>query len=183
MQRRPIDVLFSLGFFGAAALLIVVGFVMADNTQFLSASVSTQIRDLHVAFPTSDQFSAKDLESTCLVANAGKMVASVTQAQCYADDFLGSRIDALSSTNTTPEQRDALARIKTVRSMLLTNLTVGGIGTHSRHIADVSYAAGALFALLGIAGLSYVPHEAAETHKSRTNGKPPTKVRRHPAAA
>jgi hypothetical protein len=178
MHRRPIDVVFSIGFFGAAALLAVVGFVMADNSRFLDSQVETQIRDLNVAFPARDVMTDQERAVPCLAANASKVVLTPGQAKCYIGHFLGSRIDSLVRDGAkTAAERDALSRGNTLRSLMMNDVTLAGFGDHTRYIADVAYIASAVFALAGLAGLAHW-HEQDETQVVTTG-----KLRRQPAAA
>jgi hypothetical protein len=180
MHRRPIDVVFSIGFFAAAALLAIVGFVMADNARFMDRSISTQIRELNVAFPAKDLMTHQERAVPCLLANASKVVLTPKQASCYVGHFLGSRIDAIaSSSSQTDAERDALSRGNTLRSLLMTDITMDGFSRHMRYIADVAYVASAVFALAGLAGLAHW----SEAKESTQATKPQRKLRREPAAA
>jgi hypothetical protein len=180
MHRRPIDVVFSIGFFAAAALLAIVGFIMADNARFIDSSVAGQIRDLNVAFPTKDVMTEQELAVPCLVANASKLVVTPGQARCYTGHFLGARINMLVQQGAnTPAQRDALSRGNTLRSLLMTNLTLDGFSSHTREIADVAYIASAVFALAGLAGLA---HWSDQTEVAAAP-KPVRKVREKAVAA
>jgi hypothetical protein len=179
MHRRPIDVVFSIGFFAAAALLAVVGFVMADSARFVDSSVATQIRDLHVAFPAKDVMTDQELAVPCIVANASKSVQSPGQADCYASNFLGERMDVLLQQGVdTPAARDALSRGTTLRALLRTNVTLSGFSDHTRYIADVAYVASAVFALAGLAGLAHWSEQEAVEPAPVVR-----KVRRKPATA
>ena len=181
MQRRPIDVVFSIGFFAAAALLIVVGFVMSDNASFLDRNVDGQIRDLNIAFPARDQLTQDELAVPCVMKNASKVVSSSAMASCYANEFLGPRIATLVKNGpATDAERDALARGNALRSALQTDVTLVGIGSHTRQIADVAYISAAVFALAGLAGLA---HWSESEQEQASATKPKTKLRRHPAAA
>ena len=180
MHRRPIDVVFSIGFFAAAALLAVVGFVMADNARFIDASVSTQLRDLNVAFPAKEVMTEPERSVPCISANASRAVLSPSQAKCYASNFLGERIDSLLQQGVqTQAARDALSRGNTLRSLMMTNVTLNGFSDHTRYIADVAYIASAVFALAGLAGLAHWSNEQEVAEPA----KPVRKVRRKPATA
>ncbi|MEY2418780.1 MAG: hypothetical protein QOG90_1460 [Actinomycetota bacterium] len=180
MHRRPIDVVFSIGFFAAAALLAVVGFVMADNARFIDSSTATQIRDLNVAFPARDVLTDQERAVPCIAANASKMVLTPGQAKCYASNFLGERIEALLQQGVaTPAARDALSRGNSLRALMQTNVTMSGFSDHTRYIADVAYIASAVFALAGMAGLAHWSTEAEVVEEPQ----PVRKVRRKPATA
>ena len=180
MHRRPIDVVFSIGFFAAAALLAVVGFVMADQSRFIDSHVEDQIRDLNVAFPARDVMTDQERAVPCLAANASKLVLTARQADCYVGHFLGARIDDLVRDGAkTAAERDALSRGSTLRSLMMNDVTFAGFGDHTRYIADVAYIASAVFALAGLAGLAHWQDHAEEA----TEAKPQRKLRRQPAAA
>jgi hypothetical protein len=180
MHRRPIDVVFSIGFFAAAALLAVVGFVMADNSRFLDRQVNEQIREMNIAFPARDLMTEQERNVPCLAANASKLVLSASQAKCYSGHFLGVRIDALLQQGAQTEaEKEALSRGNTLRSLLMTNITMSGFSDHTRYIADVAYVASAVFALAGLAGLAHWSDEQAAAPAAKQQRK----LRRHPAAA
>jgi hypothetical protein len=180
MHRRPIDVVFSIGFFAAAALLAIVGFVMADNARYMDRSISTQIRDLNVAFPAKDVMTDQERAVPCLLANASKVVITPAQASCYVGHFLGSRIDSIVQSGAkTQAERDALSRGSTLRSLLMTNVTMDGFSRHIRYIADVAYVASAVFALAGLAGLAHW----SDTQEAPQTASTQRKLRRQPAAA
>jgi hypothetical protein len=160
MHRRPIDVVFSIGFFAAAALLAIVGFVLADNSHFLDSSVSAQISDLNLAFPTMDVMTEDQQTIPCVVANASKLVRTESQARCYAENLTDKRV--------------------AIKSLLMTDVTLAGMGDRTRYIADVAYMAAAVFTLAGLAGLA---HWSTSEETATVASPPARKVRRHAAAA
>jgi hypothetical protein len=96
----------------------------------------------------------------CVVANASKLVRTEGQARCFAENLTGDRI--------------------TVKSLLLTQATLAGMGERTRYIADVAYVAAAVFALAGFAGLA---HWSTNEEPAVAPTKPTRKARRRPAPA
>lgn len=160
MHRRPIDVVFSIGFFAAAAMLAIVGFVLADNSHFIDSSVAAQISDLNLAFPPTDVMTEDQQGVPCVVANASKVVRSESQARCYAANIVGNHV--------------------AIKSLLMTDVTLAGMSDHNRYIADVAYIAAAAFALAGLAGLA---HWTTGEEHAAAPAKPVRKVRRRAAPA
>lgn len=160
MKRRFRDALFSAGFFVAAALLVAVGYIMSGNATFTSGYIQHQLAAQRIAFPPMDTLTAEELARPCVAANAGKYVLTSAQAKCYADDFLGLRIDSLVAQNTPKEQ---LFRGETQRGLLLTSSMFDEIGHRSRALGNVMYVAAAVLTLLAVASLVHRSTVAADT--------------------
>ena len=103
MKRRTLDFIFSVGGLGAAALLVVLGLVMASNANFAKNYVHDQLVEQKIAFPPRSALSEEELASPCISANAGKSVATGKQAECYANDFIGLHVKSVANGATYAE--------------------------------------------------------------------------------
>ena len=181
MKRRSLDALFSFGFVIAAGLLVVVGFVMSGNATATDNYIHHQLAAQRIAFPMADELTPAALARPCVAANAGKWVLTAPQARCYADEFLGSRIDSLIEQGTPPGQ---LFRGDTQRGLLLTTSMFDQIGQRSRAIGNVAYAAAAMLMLLALASLVH-RKAVAEDDTTAAPARQPERVSRprRPVAA
>jgi hypothetical protein len=100
MKRRTLDVVFSVGGLGLAALLLVLGLVMTSNASFAHGYVKDQLGEQHVAFPARGTLTAEEAQSACLVRYAGKALTTGKQAECYANDFIALHLRAIAGGRT-----------------------------------------------------------------------------------
>jgi hypothetical protein len=160
VQRRSLDALFSTGFFVAAALLVAVGYIMNGNASFTDSYIHHSLEAQRISFPPKDVLTTEELARPCVVANAGKYVLTAAQARCYADDFLGLRIDAQVQQGTPQNQ---LFRGDTQRGLLLTSTMFDEIENRSRALGNIFYVAAAMLSILAISSLVYRRTEIPST--------------------
>ncbi|MFU8854713.1 hypothetical protein ACNAW0_27630 [Micromonospora sp. SL1-18] len=103
MKRRTLDLLFSIGGLGLAVLLLVVGIVLTTNANFANNYVHDQLAAQHITFKPADQLTAEEKKSDCLREYAGKPMTTGKQAECYANDFIGLHLTAMSGGKTYAE--------------------------------------------------------------------------------
>ena len=89
MKRRTLDILFSFGGLGIAALLAVMGVVLTSNASFAKDNVRDQLTDQQITFKAAESLTEEEKASACVVENAGKLLTTGAQARCYADEFIG----------------------------------------------------------------------------------------------
>jgi hypothetical protein len=89
MKRRTLDILFSVGGVGLAALLLVLGVVMTSNANFAKNYTHDQLAAQHITFKTQATLTPEEANSSCLVKYAGQQLTTGKQAECYANDFIG----------------------------------------------------------------------------------------------
>jgi hypothetical protein len=89
MKRRTLDILFSFGGLGLAALLLVAGVVLKSNADFANSYVTSQLREQRITFKSLDTLTDEEKAAPCIVANAGKVLSNGKQAECYANHFIG----------------------------------------------------------------------------------------------
>jgi hypothetical protein len=88
VKRRTLDILFSIGGVGIAALLLVMGVILTDNAKFADDYVTSQLKEQKITFKAADQLTAEEKKASCLVENADKPLVTGKQAECYANEFI-----------------------------------------------------------------------------------------------
>jgi len=92
MKRRTLDFIFAGGGLLLAILLLVLGFVLADQAAFAKDYVKAQLTEQRITFAEADALTEEDTNwkpgSTCLVENAGKTMETGKQAECYGNFFI-----------------------------------------------------------------------------------------------
>lgn len=136
MKRRTLDIVFVIGGVALAALLGVLGLVLRSNANFAKSYVKDQLSEQQINFPAKDALVKAEVwkadvvksfngdtaaaekfiadnklvaeaDNACLVANAGKLMTTGKQAECYANNYIrlhvkdGSIIDGKSYTYAT----------------------------------------------------------------------------------
>ncbi|MEH1013542.1 hypothetical protein V6U90_10560 [Micromonospora sp. CPCC 206060] len=100
MQRRTLDLLFSLGGLALAGLLLVVGLVLTQNANFANNYVRDQLSEQHISFTPADKLSDEEKKSACLVEYAGKPLTTGKQAECYANEYIGLHLKSMAGGKT-----------------------------------------------------------------------------------
>ena len=116
MKRRTLDILFSVGGVGLAALLLVLGVVMTSNANFAKSYVKDQLSQQNISFKPAAALTEEEAKSACLVQYAGQKLTTGKQAECYANDFIGLHVKSVANGQTyadlgTP-QSDLTAKVK-----------------------------------------------------------------------
>ncbi|MGQ0521866.1 MAG: hypothetical protein ACT4PX_12070 [Actinomycetota bacterium] len=75
-----------------ALLLVVLGLVMTSNANFAKDYTSDQLRQQKITFKAADLLTEEEAQSACVVANAGKLLTTGKQAECYANEFIGLHV-------------------------------------------------------------------------------------------
>ncbi|MDG4797771.1 hypothetical protein [Micromonospora sp. WMMD1082] len=100
MKRRTLDILFSIGGLGLAALLLVIGIVLTSNANFANTYVRDQLGAQNITFTPADQLSDDEKNVECLVENAGKELTTGKQAECYANEYIGLHLKNMAGGQT-----------------------------------------------------------------------------------
>jgi hypothetical protein len=106
MKRRTLDVIFSIGGVGLAALLLVLGLVMTSNANFAKNYVRDQLGEQKITFKTADALTDEEKQSACLVKYAGQPLLTGKQAECYANEFIGLHVKSTAGGLTYAELGD-----------------------------------------------------------------------------
>ncbi len=114
MQRRTLDILFSIGGMALAALLLVLGLVLTSNANFAKDYVHDQLSEQNIVF-TQEKFLAPEEKADCLVENAGEPLVTGKQAECYANEYIALHLSEVAGGKTyadlgTP-QRELQAKV------------------------------------------------------------------------
>lgn len=101
MTRRTLDYIFASGGVALAVLFLVLGFVLADQASFAKDYVKDQLSQQKITFATVEELNADKTAnptnpvgewkpgSVCLTANAGELMTTGKQAECYANFYIG----------------------------------------------------------------------------------------------
>jgi len=101
MKRRTLDILFSVGGVGLAALFLVLGLVMTSNANFSKKYVHDQLLEQKITFKTADTLTPEEAKSPCLVKYAGQALSTGKQAECYANNFIGLHVKTIAAHGET----------------------------------------------------------------------------------
>lgn len=119
MQRRTLDILFSTGGVGLAVLLLIIGLVFQSEADFAEDYVSSQLAEQAIFFAPLEGLSDEEREVECLVDYAGEQLLTGSQAECYANEFIGRHLRAatggLSYAELGAPQRQARAALADAR--------------------------------------------------------------------
>jgi ribosomal protein L29 len=106
VKRKTLDILFSIGGVGLAALLLVIGVVMSSNANFSKKYVTDQLTQEKITFKTADTLTDEERQAPCLVAYAGQALTTGKQAECYANEFIGLHVKTSGNNRTYAEIGD-----------------------------------------------------------------------------
>lgn len=96
MQRRTLDILFSIGGLVLAVLLGVLGLVLKSNADFANEYVKDQLSEQQITFTPADALHGEDQAEggDCLIVYAGKLMTTGKQAECYANQYIRFHMQA-----------------------------------------------------------------------------------------
>ena len=95
MKRRTLDIMFSVGGVGLAALLFVLGAVMVSNANFAKDYTRDQLSAQKIVFKDKAALTPEEAKSACLNQYAGQTLTTGKQAECYANDFIALHLSEL----------------------------------------------------------------------------------------
>lgn len=194
MKRRTLDLLFSIGGLGLAALLLIVGLVLSANANFANDYVREQLSEQNIRFTPAENLSEEEKKADCLVENAGKLMTTGKQAECYANEYIGLHLKSIAGGQTyaslggperelqakvqqaqqandpaLPELEKQLAQVKGQRDTVFKGETLRGLLLTSYGFSEFGVKAeqGALAMYLG-SGLLFLLSIAGFVHAART---------------
>jgi len=186
MQRKTLDVMFSVGGLFVAALLIVMGVVLTSNANFAKNYTHDQLAAEQISFKPADKLTAEEKEAACLVKYAGQPLTTGAQAQAYADHYILVHMNTASKgktygevsaaytaltkdTNADPAAVKAAGDLRqtmfmgdTLRGMLLNAYAFGTLGTIAIYAAIASFIGAAAMAALSLLGWRHLRRVPAE---------------------
>jgi hypothetical protein len=91
MNRRTLDLLFSVGGVVLGALLLVLGLVLNNQADFAKSYVTNQLSEQQIKFTPADKLKGEDKAAggQCLVNYGGSALDSGKKAECYANQYIG----------------------------------------------------------------------------------------------
>ena len=116
MQRRTLDILFSIGGLALAGLLLVLGLVMTSNANFAKDYVKDQLTQQNIVFTQEKFLAPEEKKASCLREYAGKQLTTGKQAESYANEYIGLHVTEIAGGKTyadlgTP-QRELQAEVE-----------------------------------------------------------------------
>ena len=103
----------SLAGLALAGGLAVLGSQMMANANFSERYVTEQLARQRITFRAVDALTDEERARPCVVANAGKPLLTGKQAECYANDFIGTHVVAIGKGRTYAEMEDVRAGLLT----------------------------------------------------------------------
>lgn len=100
MRRRTLDLIFSIGGLVLAVLLLVLGLVLQNQADFAHDYVRDQLSQQRIVFTPADALSEEEREADCLVDNAGQLLTTGSQAECYANEYIGLHLSEINDGKT-----------------------------------------------------------------------------------
>lgn len=120
MKRRTLDLMFSIGGLGLAALLLVIGMVLTSNANFAKDYVRDQLAEQKITFTEAEFLSEEERQSECVVQYAGQLVTTGKMAECYANEYIGLHVSQMAEGQTYAElggpQRELRAQVDEART-------------------------------------------------------------------
>ena len=139
MKRRTLDTIFAAGGLLVAALLAVLGFIVAGQAAFASDYVKTELSAQKITFASADKLTDAEKNwqpgSTCLVTYAGKTMETGPQAECYAKYYIREHMHA-SGVNAGFEGA-TYATIGGIRTDLTNQQTAAKNAGNTQLVADL----------------------------------------------
>jgi hypothetical protein len=106
MKRRTLDIILAGGGLMVAVLLFALGFALFTQYSFSQNYVKEELSAQKIVFTAADKLTAEETSwkpgSVCLVENAGKLMETGPQAECYAKFYLALHMDTAANTAGFP---------------------------------------------------------------------------------
>jgi hypothetical protein len=112
VKRRTLDVLFSIGGLGIAALLFIAGIVLQTNANFANNYVHDQLAAQNITFKTADTLTDEEKAQPGLVQYAGQQLTTGKQAEVYANQFIGLHLKSIAGGKTYAQLGDVQSGLR-----------------------------------------------------------------------
>jgi hypothetical protein len=118
MSRRTLDFVFAGGGAILGILLLVLGFVLADQGNFAHNYVADQLGQQKITFTAADKLTSEEKNwkpgSSCLTDYAGQLMTTGKMAECYANFYIALHLETAATTAGFPGETYAtLGAIRT----------------------------------------------------------------------
>ena len=100
MRRRTLDLVFSVGGLLMAILLLVLGLVLQNQSDFAESYVKDQLSAQKITFTPKAGLSEDEAKASCLVSNEAKPLTTGKQAECYANEYIGRHVAEINDGKT-----------------------------------------------------------------------------------
>jgi hypothetical protein len=100
MTRKKLDLIFSIGGVLLALLIVVLGLVLRNQSNFAKSYVRDQMSAQQISFTPAAGLSDEEKAASCLVKNAGKPLTTGKQAECYANEYIGLHVREINGGKT-----------------------------------------------------------------------------------
>jgi hypothetical protein len=182
MTRRTLDLIFSIGGLAIAILVLVLGLILQNQANFAHNYVKAQLAEQKITFTPTAGLKPNE-SAACLKANAGKLLVTGKQAECYANHYIALHLSELNGGKTysqssnelraMPDQNsaeamklsakvDTLFRGETLRGLLLTSYGFSIFGDRAQTAAYVCYVLAGVLLLASIAGFIHAATKGAD---------------------
>lgn len=104
--KRRRRVLTSMGGLVVAGLILALGTVMSSNANFSERYVTEQLAQQRITFRAAEALTDEERKSSCVVENAGRLLTTGAQAECFANEFIGLHVKSLANGRTYAEVSD-----------------------------------------------------------------------------
>lgn len=111
MQRKTLDLIFSIGGGLLAILLLVLGLVLQNQANFAKDYVHDQLSAQKIVF-TPAKYLAPEENAACLKKNAGKPLTTGKQAECYANNYIALHLKEVNDGKTYAETSGATRELE-----------------------------------------------------------------------
>ncbi len=147
MKRRTLDIILASGGAALAVLFIVLGFVLADQASFAKEYVADQLGQQKITFATVEELAADKTAnpdnavtewkpgSACLTENAGKLLTTGKQAECYANFYIG--MHTARSAKNAGFDGETFATLGPIRTKLSADIAAAKTANDTAKAADL----------------------------------------------
>ncbi len=100
MNRRMLDLLFSIGGVLLGVLLLVLGLVLNNQANFAKSYVTNQLSEQQIKFTPAAGLKGEDKAAggACLDTYGGSALDSGKKAECYANQYIGFHLKEAAKT-------------------------------------------------------------------------------------
>jgi len=94
MKRRTLDLAFSIGGVLFGGLILILGLVLQNQSNFASTYVKDQFGQQKIEFTAVEYLNGEQADAPCLVTYAGTLLDSGKKAECYANEYIAFHLAA-----------------------------------------------------------------------------------------
>jgi hypothetical protein len=95
-----------------AMLVLALAAVMRSNADFSEDYVARQLAEQRITFKAADALTPEERRTECLLRFAGQPLITGTQAECYANNFIGRHLKSVADGKTYSELREVQTSLR-----------------------------------------------------------------------